>query len=138
MPDRVVGRGPHGHARTNRQACRPGLQHVTLMPETTRTPKRPLEADGPPFDLAGTPGHYRAISHGKQESSTATEEPRSLQLSGRDGCAPYTFQAGHAGSIPVARCQLVSAVLASCESTSSPAADRSLRKRFISWKPNAA
>jgi len=55
------------------------------------------------FDRARTPGHYRAISHGKQESSTATEQQQSLQLSGRDSCAPYTFQAGHAGSIPVAR-----------------------------------
>jgi len=48
------------------------------------------------------------------------------------------FRASYAGSIPVARCQLLSAALASCDSTSSPAADRSLRKRFISWKPNAA
>ncbi len=39
------------------------------------------------FDLARTPGHYRAISHSTQESSTATEEQQSLQLSGRDGCA---------------------------------------------------
>ena len=42
------------------------------------------------------------------------------------------------GFDPVARCQLLSAALASCDSTSSPAADRSLRKRFISWKPNVA
>jgi hypothetical protein len=50
------------------------------------------------FDLARTPGHYRAISHSTQESSTATEEQQSLQLSGRDGCAPYTFQAGYAAA----------------------------------------
>jgi hypothetical protein len=41
----------------------------------------------------------------------ATEEPQSLQLSGRDGCAPYTFQAGHAGSIPVARSTLLRILL---------------------------
>ena len=29
-------RDRHGHSRTNRPACRPGLQHVTLMAETTR------------------------------------------------------------------------------------------------------
>jgi hypothetical protein len=73
-----------------------------------RLPRRPdteevARSGRSAFDLARTPGHYRAISYGKQESSTATEEQQSLQLSGPDGCAPYTFQAGHEGSIPVAR-----------------------------------
>ena len=45
----------------------------------------------------------RAISHGEQRSTTVTEKHQSLQLSGPDSCAPYTFQAGYAGSIPVAR-----------------------------------
>src|SRR5207245_413022 len=45
----------------------------------------------------------RAINHGKQRATTATEEHQSLQLSGPDDRAPYTFQAGHEGSIPFAR-----------------------------------
>jgi hypothetical protein len=36
------------------------------------------------------------------QSRTLTRH-QSPQLSGPDGCAPYTFQAGYAGSIPVAR-----------------------------------
>jgi hypothetical protein len=38
-----------------------------------------------------------------QRSIAATDGDRSCQLSGVDDCAPYTFQAGHAGSISVAR-----------------------------------
>ena len=37
----------------------------------------------------------RAISHGHQRTTAATQEQQSQQLSGPDGCAPYTFQAGH-------------------------------------------
>ena len=39
-------------------------------------------------------GPLAAINHGKRRSTTATEEHENLQLSGPDGCAPYTFQAG--------------------------------------------
>lgn len=53
-------------------------------------------------------GHSRAISYGEQRATTATDGHRSLRLSSPDGCTPYTSQAGHAGSIPVARSQPVS------------------------------
>jgi hypothetical protein len=51
---------------------------------------------------------------------------------------PLAFQAGHTGSIPGARSHLLSAVFASRDSISVPTADRSLRKRPISWKPSTA
>lgn len=39
-------------------------------------------------------GPLAAINHGKQRSTTVTEEHQSLQLSGPDSCTPYTLQAG--------------------------------------------
>jgi hypothetical protein len=45
----------------------------------------------------------RAISPGKQRSITVTAGQRTAQLSRPDCQMQYTFQAGHAGSIPVIR-----------------------------------
>jgi hypothetical protein len=60
-----------------------------------------------PAPARGTPhpelGHQRAIRPGTHRAATDITEQRTTQLSRPDDPMQYTFQAGHAGSIPVAR-----------------------------------
>jgi hypothetical protein len=43
VPHQVSSRSHRGHSRTDRQACRPGLQHVALIAEITLIRKRSVE-----------------------------------------------------------------------------------------------
>jgi hypothetical protein len=84
-------RDRHGHARTSRPACRPGLRHVTLMAETTLTPKEVARSGRSAFDLTRTPGlagwriRVARIRDGDGIDVTVCScwRPASLQVPGR-------------------------------------------------------
>ena len=94
-PIRWSARGHHGHSRTDRQACRSGLQQMTLVAETSLIRKRPqVQVLVPP------PRSQRFVP-----SSTRPPTLRSVGFTS-PGCARSSNRMGPfpLAGLPVAHC----------------------------------